>query len=62
MIVNFYKKKNLGIRSYKLVASKNVEYIPQKGTLITLFGQLSIVERVYFDMDKWEYNLYIRKA
>lgn len=62
MIVNFYKK--VGVEwhrnhSYKLIASKNIGCIPQKGTFITLSGQLFTIDRVCFDIDKCEYNLYI---
>ena len=59
MIANFYKKNGVEARNYKLIASKNIDCIPQKGTFIRLLGQSFIVDRIYFDVDKYEYNLYI---
>ena len=31
MIANFYKKNGIEVRNYKLIASKNIDCIPQKG-------------------------------
>lgn len=59
MIANFYKKNGIEARNYKLIASKNIDCIPQKGTLIKFSGQMFSVDKVYFDVDKCEYNLYI---
>ena len=65
MIANFYKKTGVEWHrncSYKLIASKNIGCIPQKETLIMLSGQLFTIGRIYFDVDKCEYNLYIVRA
>ena len=62
MIANFYKKNGIEARNYKLIASKNIDCIPQKGTSIMFSGQLFTVDRIYFDVDKCEYNLYIIRA
>lgn len=59
MIANFYKKNGIGARNYELIASKNIDCIPQKGTSIMFSGQLFTVDRICFDVDKCEYNLYI---
>ena len=59
MIANFYKKNGIEARNYKLIASKNIDCIPQKGTLIKFSGQMFSVDKVYFDVDECEYNLYI---
>lgn len=60
MIVNFYKKNGIEARNYyKLIASKNIDYIPQKGNLIVFSGQLFVIDKICFDIDKCEYNLYI---
>lgn len=59
MIANFYKKNGIEARNYKLIASKNIDCIPQKGILIKFSGQMFSVDKVYFDVDKCEYNLYI---
>ena len=65
MIVNFYKRIGVEWRrdqDYKVIASKNIECIPQKGTFIKLSGQLFIVDRIYFDMYTCEYSIYIIRA
>ena len=62
MIANFYKKNGVEARNYKLIVSENIDYIPQKGTFIMFSGQLFTVDRIYFDIDKCEYNLYIIRA
>lgn len=38
MIANFYKKNGIEARNYKLIASKNIDCIPQKGTFIMFSG------------------------
>lgn len=62
MIANFYKKNGIKACNYKLIASKNIDCIPQKGTFIMFYGRLFAVDRIYFDVDKCEYNLYIIRA
>ena len=62
MIANFYKKNGIGARNCKLIFTKNIDYIPQKGTSVIFSGQLFTVDRIYFDVDKCEYNLYIIRA
>ena len=62
MIVNFYKMHDESLKSATLLVSKNINYIPQKGTFITFSGQLFTVDRIYFDVDKCEYSLYIIRA
>ena len=62
MVANFYKKNGIEARNYKLIASKNIDCIPKKGNLIMFSGQLFTVDRIYFDVDKCEYNLYIIRA
>lgn len=60
MIANFYKKNGIEARNYyKLIASKNIDCIPQKGNLIVFSGQLFVIDKICFDIDKCEYNLYI---
>ena len=59
MIANFYKKNGIEARNYKLIASKNIDCIPQKGNLIAFSGQLFVIDKICFDIDKCEYNLYI---
>ena len=64
MIVNFYKKIDVEWHrncSYKLIASKNIGCIPQKDTSIMLSGQLFKVDRICFNVDNCEYNIYITR-
>lgn len=62
MIANFYKKNGTETRNHRLITSKNIDCIPQKGTFIMFLGQLFIVDRICLDLDKCEYNLYIIRA
>ena len=62
MIANFYKKNDTETRNCRLITSKNIDCIPQKGTFIMFLGQLFIVDRICLDLDKCEYNLYIIRA
>lgn len=62
MIANFYKKNGIGVRNCKLIATKNIDCIPQKGTSVIFSGQLFIVDRVYFDLDNHKYDIYIVRA
>ena len=60
MIANFYKKNGIEAHNYKkLIASKNIDCIPQKGNLVVFSGQLFVIDRICFDIDKCEYNIYI---
>lgn len=62
MIANFYKKNGIGARNYELIAFKSIDCIPQKGTFIMFSGQLFTVDRICFNVDKCEYDLYIIRA
>lgn len=60
MIANFYKKNGIEAHNYKkLIASKNIDCIPQKGNLIVFSGQLFVIDKICFNLDKCEYNIYI---
>lgn len=59
MIVNFYKTSGYNSRNDTLIASKNIECVPFKGTYIKFSGQFFVVEKVWFDIDKCVYNVYI---
>lgn len=66
MIVNFYKVYNCNKvhnshNSKALLASKNIEHVPQKGTLIRFSGQSFVVENISFDIDKCIYNIYVTR-
>lgn len=59
MIVNFYKRNSNIINDYKLLISKNIDPIPQKGTFIKYSGQIYMINGVYLNIDKGEYDIYI---
>lgn len=40
MIANFYKKNGTETRNYRLITSKNIDCIPQKGTFIMFLGAI----------------------
>lgn len=63
MIVNFYKVYNCNKvhNSKVLLASKNIEHVPQKGTLIRFSGQSFVVENISFDIDKCIYSIYVTR-
>lgn len=65
MIVNFYRrtgfyrKTGTGFHDNELVASKNINSVPQKGMRVTFSGQRFYVDRIEFDIDLCEYNIYM---
>lgn len=59
MIANFYKTQYGNYRNSVLLVTRNIEHIPQKGNLIVFSGQLFVIDKICFDIDKCEYNLYI---
>lgn len=63
MIVNFYKKDTTKKHNNcYLIATRNIECIPQKEMLITFSGQLFIAHSVYFNIDTCEYNIYMTRV
>ena len=63
MIVNFYKMRFRDTMrgGAELLISKNVDCVPQRMTRIMFSGQLFIVNSVYFNLDKCEYDIYIAR-
>lgn len=59
MIVNFYKRNSKIANDYELLISKNIGSIPQKGTFIKYSGQIYMINGVYLNMDKGEYDIYV---
>ena len=55
MIVNFYHTTPNSRKFTKLIAFRNIECIPQKGTFIEFSGQTFIVDKVIFNIDKSKY-------
>lgn len=62
MIANFYKTKYGNYRNAELLISKNVEHIPDSSMFIEYKGQHFKVDRVYFNIDKCEYDIYMIRA
>lgn len=62
MIAKFYKKNGIEARNYKLIASKNIDCIPQKGTFIEFSGQTFVADKVVFNIDKSEYAVYMHRV
>lgn len=56
MIANFYRK--IGAEA-RLIASKNIDCVPQKGICIKISGQLFAIDKVCFNVDTCEYDFYI---
>lgn len=59
MIVNFYRKTDTGLHGKKLVASKNIGCIPQKGMPVKFSGQCFCVDRIEFNINLCEYDIYM---
>ena len=62
MIANFYKKNGTETRNYRLITSKNIDCIPQKGNLVMFSGQLFTVDKACFNIDNCEYSIYITRV
>lgn len=62
MIVNFYYTMHNSRKFTKLIAFRNIECIPQKGTLVEFSGQTFIVDKVIFNVDKSEYAVCMRRV
>lgn len=62
MIVNFYKAKYGSYRNCELLISKNVEHVPNNSMFIDYKGQHFKIDRVYFNVDKCEYDIYISRV
>lgn len=61
MTANFYKMQYGNYNNSILLASKNIDCVPQKGNFIMFSGQLFIVDRIYFDLDNCKYNIYMAR-
>lgn len=59
MIANFYKTARGDYRNSVLLVTKNIEYIPSAKTIVTYCGQKFCVDKLEFNLDKCEYNIYM---
>lgn len=62
MIVNFYQVIPNNRKFTKLIAFRNIECIPQKGTFIEFSGQTFMVDKVIFNIDKSEYAVCMHRV
>lgn len=62
MIVNFYHAIPNNRKFTKLIAFRNIECVPQKGTFIEFSGQTFVVDKVVFNIDKSEYTVYMHRV
>ena len=62
MIVNFYKIEYKCCKiPEKLLASKNIDFVPQQETSIRFNGQLFVVKGVEFDINTCTYTVYVKR-
>lgn len=67
MIVNFYKRcsrevRGYNLHGYKLIASKNISFVPQKEALIKVKGNFLKVNNVCFNIENNTWEVYLLKA
>lgn len=62
MITKFYKTPGNNIKNVTLLTTKNIDYIPSKGTFVWFSGQKFIVDEVHFNVDLCEYSLYLYRV
>lgn len=56
---HFYKKTNSG---YRYIIQKNLETIPRIGEKVVCSNQLFVVKNIEFNIDKYEYNIYMHRV
>lgn len=61
MIANFYKKNGIEARNSVLLVTRNIEHIPSVKTVVIYNGQKFCVDRLEFNLDKCEYNIYMAR-
>lgn len=59
MIANFYKVQYGNYCYSVLLVTRNIEHIPSVKTVVIYDGQKFCVNRLEFNLDKCEYNIYI---
>lgn len=61
MIANFYKIQYGSYRNSALLVTRNIEHIPSVKTVVIYDGQKFYVDRLEFDLDNCEYNIYMAR-
>lgn len=59
MIANFYRMQYGNYRNSVFLATRNIERIPSAKTVVICNGQKFCVDRLEFNLDKSEYNIYM---
>lgn len=61
MIANFYKTQYGNYRNSVLLVIRNIEYIPSVKTVVIYNDQKFCVDKLEFNLDKGEYNIYMAR-
>lgn len=62
MIVNFYKMKYGNYHNCELLVTRNIDYVPNDSMFVEYSGQHFKVDRVFFNADTCEYDVYIARV
>lgn len=62
MTVNFYKMQYGNYRNSVFLVTRNIEYVPNDSMFVEYNGQHFKISRVFFNMDKCEYNIYMARV
>lgn len=61
MIANFYKTQYGNYRNSVLLVTRNIERIPSVKTVVIYNDQKFLVDKLEFNLDKCEYNIYMAR-
>lgn len=61
MIANFYKMQYGNYRNSVLLVTRNIEHIPSVKTVVICNDQKFLVDKLEFNLDKCEYNIYMAR-
>ena len=61
MIANFYKTQYGNYRNPVLLVTRNIGHIPSAKTVVIYNGQKFLVDKLEFNLDKCEYNIYMAR-
>lgn len=61
MIANFYKVQYGNYRNSVLLVTRNIEHIPSVKTGVIYNGQKFCVDKLEFNLDNCEYNIYMAR-
>lgn len=61
MIANFYKMRYGNYRNSVLLVTRNIEHIPSVKTTVIYNDQKFLVDKLEFNLDKCEYNIYMAR-